>query len=99
MISPLRPDIKATLPDKTLPPRAKNRHFGPDTGAAARAARHSDQDLEDSMADTKTIKVEHGYGGLWYVGWLFTVALAQLPVGKALLGLIIWPWYLGVALR
>ena len=39
------------------------------------------------------------YGGLWYVGWLFTVALAQLPLGKALLGLLIWPWYLGVAFR
>ena len=38
------------------------------------------------MADTKTIKVEHGYGGLWYVGWLFTVAIAQLPVGRAPLG-------------
>ena len=51
------------------------------------------------VAETKTIKVEHGYGGLWYVGWLFTVAVAQLPVGKALLALLIWPWYLGVALR
>ena len=51
------------------------------------------------MADTKTIKVEHGYGGLWYVGWLFTVSLAQLSFGKALLALLIWPWYLGVALR
>jgi hypothetical protein len=51
------------------------------------------------MSETKTIKVEHGFGGLWYVGWLFTVAVAQLPLGKALLALAIWPWYLGVALR
>jgi hypothetical protein len=51
------------------------------------------------MSDTKTIKVEHGFGGLWYVGWLFTVAMAQLSLGKALLALAIWPWYLGVALR
>ena len=39
------------------------------------------------MSDTKTIKVEHGFGGLWYVGWLFTVAMAQLSIGKALLAL------------
>ena len=51
------------------------------------------------MSDTGTIKVEHGFGGLWYVGWLFTVSLAQLSIGKALLALVIWPWYLGVALR
>jgi hypothetical protein len=51
------------------------------------------------MSETKKVKVEHGYGGLWYVGWLFTVAVAHLPVGKALLALVIWPWYLGVALR
>lgn len=54
---------------------------------------------EPIMSDTKTIKVEHGYGGMWYIGWLFTVALAQLPFGKAILALLIWPWYLGIAIR
>ncbi len=50
------------------------------------------------MPDMK-VRVEHGYGGMWYVGWLFTVAIAQLSFGKAILALLIWPWYLGVTLR
>ena len=40
------------------------------------------------------------FGGAgWFAFWLFTVAFAQLSIGKALLALLIWPWYLGVALR
>ena len=38
-------------------------------------------------------------GVLWFAGWLFTFAYAQLPWWQALLGLVIWPYYLGVALR
>jgi hypothetical protein len=36
------------------------------------------------------------FGGAgWYVGWLF--AFAHLSIGKALLALLIWPYYLGAA--
>ena len=38
-------------------------------------------------------------GPIWYIGWLFTVAFVKLAFWKAVLALIIWPWYLGVALR
>jgi hypothetical protein len=39
------------------------------------------------------------FGGAgWYVGWLFTVAFSHLSLGKAVLALLIWPYYLGVAL-
>jgi hypothetical protein len=38
-------------------------------------------------------------GVLWFAGWLFTLAYAQLAWWQALLGLLIWPYYLGVALR
>jgi len=34
-------------------------------------------------------------GPVWYIGWLFTVAFAHLSFGKALLALLIWPYYLG----
>jgi hypothetical protein len=48
----------------------------------------------------RTIKVESGLiGGFWFIGWLFTLAYANLDLGKALLGLIIWPYYLGLAVR
>ncbi|MEJ2503425.1 MAG: hypothetical protein P8177_08970 [Gemmatimonadota bacterium] len=52
-----------------------------------------------SESDTTKIKVESGSGIIWFIGWLFTLAFAQLGFGQALLGLLIWPYYLGVALR
>ncbi|MCD6517370.1 MAG: hypothetical protein J7L72_08140 [Candidatus Aminicenantes bacterium] len=37
-------------------------------------------------------------GPLWFIGWLFTIGLADLTFWKAVLALIIWPFYLGNAL-
>ena len=38
-------------------------------------------------------------GALWFVGWLFTLVYAQLVWWQALLGIVVWPYYLGAALR
>lgn len=38
-------------------------------------------------------------GPVWILGWLFTLGYVQLTLGKALLALVIWPYYLGSALR
>jgi hypothetical protein len=38
-------------------------------------------------------------GALWFIGWLFTVAYAQLVWWQSLLALVIWPYYLGLAAR
>ena len=38
-----------------------------------------------------------GAGVLWFIGWLFTIAFAQLAWWKILLGIIIWPYFLGLA--
>ncbi len=38
-------------------------------------------------------------GGFWFAGWLFTLAFAQLIWWKALLAIVIWPYYLGLMLR
>ena len=38
-------------------------------------------------------------GAIWVIGWLFTAAYTGLVWWKFLLALIIWPYYLGVALR
>jgi hypothetical protein len=38
-------------------------------------------------------------GGLWFAGWLFFLAYTQPLFWKAVLGLIIWPYYLGIAAR
>lgn len=38
-------------------------------------------------------------GMLWFAGWLFTISFAQLIWWKAILGLLIWPYYLGSVIR
>jgi hypothetical protein len=38
-------------------------------------------------------------GMLWFGGWLFTIAYAQLVWWKILLGIVAWPYYLGAAVR
>lgn len=54
----------------------------------------------ETQARTQRISIEQhsAVGMLWFVGWLFTVGLLHLPLGKALLALIVWPYYLGNAL-
>jgi len=38
-------------------------------------------------------------GPTWIAGWLFTVGYVHLPFAKALLAALVWPYYLGWALR
>ena len=40
-----------------------------------------------------------GLGTLWFGGWLFTIGFAHLSFWKAVLGLVIWPYFLGVLAR
>jgi hypothetical protein len=48
----------------------------------------------------RTIKVESGLlGGLWAIGWMFTIGFAHLIWWQALIAIIIWPYYLGLVLR
>ena len=51
------------------------------------------------MADSTRVRVDTGAGIFWFIGWLFTIAFAQQAFWPAVLGLIIWPYYLGVAVR
>ncbi|MDQ3008984.1 MAG: hypothetical protein M3Q81_05350 [bacterium] len=37
-------------------------------------------------------------GGAWFVGWLFTVGILDLSFWPGLLGIIVWPYYIGRAL-
>lgn len=52
------------------------------------------------MSDTQRITVEqHGVAGaLWFGAWLFTLGYLKLTFWKGVLALILWPYYLGVAL-
>jgi len=47
------------------------------------------------------IKIEqHSVSGsAWVAGWLFTIGYLQLAFGKAVLAIVLWPYYLGLTLR
>jgi hypothetical protein len=47
----------------------------------------------------ENIKIEQhtATGGMWFAAWLFTIGYLHLDFGQAILALIIWPYYLGVA--
>ncbi len=37
-------------------------------------------------------------GGLWIAMWLFTIGLLHVTFWKGVLALVLWPYFLGVAL-
>jgi len=43
------------------------------------------------------VKIENHVfsGGIWFIGWLFTIGYAGLSFWEGVLGLVIWPYYLG----
>jgi len=62
--------------------------------------RGSQRQQEDRMSNNSNpVKVDAGMGIFWAIGWLFTIAFAKLIWWQALLGLVIWPYYLGLAVR
>ncbi len=50
---------------------------------------------DETKEHRTTIETASVVGPIWYLGWLFTIGLAKLSFWKALLALIIWPYYLG----
>jgi hypothetical protein len=34
-------------------------------------------------------------GIFWFIGWLFTIGFADLIWWKIILGIVVWPFYLG----
>jgi uncharacterized membrane protein len=47
------------------------------------------------------IKVEqHGFTAFsWFAGWLFTIGFLDLAFWKAVFAVILWPYYIGEAIR
>ena len=37
-------------------------------------------------------------GMFWFAGWLFTISFARLVWWKIILGIVVWPLFLGQAL-
>jgi hypothetical protein len=48
---------------------------------------------------TERVKVDTGMGLIWFIGWLFTIGYLKLTFWTAVLGLVIWPYYLGASFR
>ncbi len=44
------------------------------------------------------IKNHTSSGLLWMVGWLFTIGFLHLSFWKAVLAIIIWPYFIGSAI-
>jgi hypothetical protein len=51
------------------------------------------------MADGNKGAAAASGGMLWFAGWLFTISFAHLVWWKIILGLVVWPLYLGIELR
>ena len=51
--------------------------------------------MDNERCDNQAAKSASMVGPIWYIGWLFTVAFTHLSFGKAVLALVIWPYYLG----
>tara|TARA_R110002072_G_scaffold70115_6_gene169687 strand:+ start:1228 stop:1401 length:174 start_codon:yes stop_codon:yes gene_type:complete len=50
------------------------------------------------LDDKKKIRIEQhsGIGMLWFGGWLFSIGYLNLGFWQGLLGLVVWPYFLGV---
>jgi len=35
-------------------------------------------------------------GSLWFAGWLFTIGFLHLSVGKGVVAILLWPYFLGL---
>lgn len=35
------------------------------------------------------------FGIIWFIGWLFSIGFLKLAFWKAVLALILWPYYIG----
>jgi len=44
---------------------------------------------------TKVISNSSGCAVIWLIGWLFCMGFLKLTFWKAVVGLILWPYYLG----
>jgi len=38
-------------------------------------------------------------GAFWFAGWLFTIGFANLVWWKIILGIVVWPYFLALAVK
>jgi hypothetical protein len=57
-----------------------------------------EQPMEKPQTQRIRIEQHSAIGMLWFGAWLFTIGFLHLTFWKALLALLVWPYYIGVAL-
>jgi hypothetical protein len=53
---------------------------------------------EDKKVIRGKMEVAGLVGPIWVIGWLFTIGFTDLTFGRAVLAIVLWPYYLGAAL-
>jgi hypothetical protein len=48
-----------------------------------------------SMSERIKISQSLSLGGLWFTGWLFSIGFLKLGFFQGLIGLLVWPYFLG----
>ena len=51
-----------------------------------------------TTVDKCRVQPSSSLGLLWVAGWLFTIGFLHLTFWKGVLAVVLWPYYLGVAL-
>ncbi|MGA9049616.1 MAG: hypothetical protein WB588_11550 [Dehalococcoidia bacterium] len=52
--------------------------------------------------DSKHIKIHTASslaGTIWFMGWLFTIGYVKLLWWQIIVGMVIWPYFIGAALK
>jgi hypothetical protein len=47
------------------------------------------------MSERIRISQSLSLGGLWFTGWLFSIGFLKLGFFQGLIGLLVWPYFLG----
>jgi len=54
---------------------------------------------EDTMGERPVVQVQSGVGLVWLMGYMFTIGYTRPDIWHILLGIILWPYQLGMALK
>jgi hypothetical protein len=60
-------------------------------------ARTRDKGAAKVRAEKIRIEQHSAAGMLWFAGWLFSIGFLHLSFWKSVLALLVWPYYIGVA--
>ena len=69
------------------------------SGPGGPVARREEGKLAEKEIVQGKMEVAGLVGPLWVVGWLFTIGYVGLKLPQILYALVLWPYYLGAAVR